>query len=185
MFYKKRINSGFTLIELLVVIAIIGVLSSVVMANLNSARQKARDIQRLSDMKQIRNALELFMNDKGHYPAFLTEGVSNSGEMIGVGGPIDGALKPYLSSIPKDPLHDGVVYYYSYDSVHCYDDPLGSCNCAGLPGQTDFNKYPAIFGFNKAETKSFKLQKDTCSGNDMNLANADYNVALYPILPWY
>ena len=48
-------NKGFTLIELLVVIAIIGILSSVVLASLNTARSKGRDARRLSDLKQISN----------------------------------------------------------------------------------------------------------------------------------
>ena len=59
---------GFTLIELLVVIAIIGLLSSVVLASLNSARNKAADAAIQASMFQIRNALELYYNDYGHYP---------------------------------------------------------------------------------------------------------------------
>ena len=55
-FGKSR---GFTLIELLVVIAIIGILSSVVLASLNSARAKGRDSRRVSDLKQMANQVAL------------------------------------------------------------------------------------------------------------------------------
>ena len=58
--FPSKASRGFTLIELLVVIAIIGILSSVVLASLNSARTKARDTRRVSDMKQIQIALELY-----------------------------------------------------------------------------------------------------------------------------
>ncbi len=66
---KKSYNSdkGFTLIELLVVIAIIGILSSVVLVSLNSARAKARDARRKSDLNQIRIALSLYYNQYGNY----------------------------------------------------------------------------------------------------------------------
>lgn len=61
-------NKAFTLIELLVVVAIIGLLSSVVLASLNTARMKGRDARRIADLSQIRTALELFYNDNGYYP---------------------------------------------------------------------------------------------------------------------
>lgn len=60
-------NKGFTLIELLVVIAIIGLLSSVVIASLSSARIKARDARRKSDLRQIQKAVELYYDKYGTY----------------------------------------------------------------------------------------------------------------------
>ncbi len=68
----KNNNSGFTLIELLVVIAIIGLLASVVLLSLNSARSKSRDAKRVADAKLIANAMELYYNDNGSYPAQTT-----------------------------------------------------------------------------------------------------------------
>ncbi|HTW96309.1 MAG TPA: prepilin-type N-terminal cleavage/methylation domain-containing protein, partial [Candidatus Methylomirabilis sp.] len=61
-------KKGFTLIELLVVIAIIGVLSTLSIVALNSARTKARDAVRLANIKQIQTALELWYNDVSRYP---------------------------------------------------------------------------------------------------------------------
>lgn len=65
-------KKGFTLIELLVVIAIIGILSSVVLASLNSARQKSRDARRISDIKQLQLALELYFDSNANYPLTLS-----------------------------------------------------------------------------------------------------------------
>ncbi len=71
---KKKVggSKGFTLIELLVVIAIIGILSAVVLASLNSARQKGRDAKRVADMKNLQLALELYYDDNNStYPTTL------------------------------------------------------------------------------------------------------------------
>ncbi len=59
---------GFTLIELLVVIAIIGILASIVLVSLSSARAKSRDGQRISELKEMQKALELYYSDHGRYP---------------------------------------------------------------------------------------------------------------------
>jgi general secretion pathway protein G len=85
-------KKGFTLIELLVVIAIIGLLSTLAAISLNSTREQARDARRLSDVKQIRTALELYYAEAGEYPSAITAGnaISYNGE-------------EYMNSIPSNP----------------------------------------------------------------------------------
>ena len=93
---SKSSNRGFTLIELLVVVAIIGLLSSVVLASLNTARSKSRDAKRVTDLKQIQLALELYADqNSGQYPPVLS-----------------GFVNPnYISNLPADP--NGSAYLYS------------------------------------------------------------------------
>ena len=62
------------MIELLVVIAIIGLLASVVLLALNSARAKSRDAKRLGDVRQLSTALELYYNDNSAYPTQASAG---------------------------------------------------------------------------------------------------------------
>jgi len=59
-------KKGFTLIELLVVIAIIGILSSVVLANLNSARTKGADAAIQSNLSNLRSQAELYYDTTGN-----------------------------------------------------------------------------------------------------------------------
>ena len=67
-----KTNFGFTLIELLMVISIITLFSSMFFGFVDSARAKSRDAVRLSDMKQIGTAANLYYEDKGIFEYFLT-----------------------------------------------------------------------------------------------------------------
>lgn len=77
MLRNRKEQKGFTLIELLVVIAIIGLLASVVLLSLNSARAKSRDAKRLADVRQVASAMELYFNDSGAYPSTKSDLVPN------------------------------------------------------------------------------------------------------------
>lgn len=95
---------GFTLIELLVVIAIIGILSSVVLASLNVAKLKANDAERVSDMRAIQTALELYHTDYPSYP--VTSSWSSkcaSWPDQGGGSVIPGIAPRYIAKMPDDP----------------------------------------------------------------------------------
>lgn len=106
---------GFTLIELLVVIAIIGVLASIVLASLNSARKKSRDARRITDLKQIQLALELYFDAQGStYPGASTtctavpttaDGESNGLQAL--------ANKGYIPQISRDPGNTAICYQYA------------------------------------------------------------------------
>ena len=121
MYYLKKKQSrthspaggGFTLIELLVVIAIIGILSSVVLVSLNKARSKARDAKRVSAMKAVYLAMEMYANEEDGYP------YSGSGSFCAQSGnaawstTFAGMLAPYMAKLPTPP-NGGTRNYYQY-----------------------------------------------------------------------
>ena len=94
---ERRKERGFTLIELLVVIAIIGMLSSVILASLNSARKKGRDSRRLQDLRQIANSVAI-VDTGGAAIAFSGCGAAGSRVSLCTGNPTGPDLTAY-----KDP----------------------------------------------------------------------------------
>lgn len=104
-------NKGFTLIELLVVIGIISVLSAIVVPNFMGARERARDAQRKSDIKQLQKALEMYKDDQTilAYPADFSAMTCDALWSNGVTNAV------YMSKFPCDPLStSGSVVKYTY-----------------------------------------------------------------------
>lgn len=75
----KNYNRGFTLIELLVVIAIIGVLSSVVLASLNTARNKGADAAIRSNVNNARAQAELWYDNTNQTYTGVCAAASSAG----------------------------------------------------------------------------------------------------------
>ncbi len=140
--FMIRKSRGFTLVELLIVISIIGVLTTLLMANFIGVRQRARDAQRKSDLRQIQSALELYRADQGSYPAnqlnFSVPNCSNS-----IKSP-DCTTSIYMQEVPKDPSgssssYNSGNYYFSsngttYTIGACLEntsDPLGDIASPG------------------------------------------------------
>jgi prepilin-type N-terminal cleavage/methylation domain-containing protein len=109
-------SRAFTLIELLVVIAIIGVLSSVVLASLNSARDKAMDAKRSSDMNQVITALELFYDANGRYPDSISTVDPKCDRGYCLNTIVTNYLVPagYLPAAPQDPKYENDSNNYRY-----------------------------------------------------------------------
>jgi len=112
---KKKQFFGFTLIELLVVIAIVGGLSALFVPNFMGARERARDAQRKSDLKQIQKALEMYRQDQTPiaYPTTLNNRFGSCGVLFT--NPQITPTPVYMNKIPCDPLGP-TPYYYSFDN---------------------------------------------------------------------
>lgn len=109
MSFKK----GFTLIELLVVIAIVGILASAISLSLVQVKAKNRDLQRVTDVRSIQQALTMYEATYSSYPVY--DGYLTGSDLVSTALVSEGII----SSIPKDPFndnHDGTTYRYHYFS---------------------------------------------------------------------
>lgn len=117
-------KKGFTLVELLVVVSLIGVLSTLILANLNAARERSRDAVRKSDLRNIQTALRVYYNDYGRYPAGTSTITACGGGLTPVactyGSGWARYTTTYMNILPKDPLSSTQNYVYIYNNDDDY-----------------------------------------------------------------
>jgi type II secretion system protein G len=106
----KKHSAGFTLIELLVVVAIIGLLSSVVLASLNTARGKARDAKAKEEFHSLQQALAFYYDKYGKYPNetpvttnMWTDNFNSMATQL--------VTEKFLSAVPVAPANHSYNYY--------------------------------------------------------------------------
>lgn len=154
-FYKNR-AAGFTLIELLVVIAIIGILASVVLASLNSAREKSRNAAFVSQIKEVQTSIERFYIDNGFYPANSTwtcvgsypgDNCWNNGNYsVSTGASSFSTLiSPYINTsaiaIPYRGTFEGMMYQSTsggqgFNLFYILEGDLATCPIGDLAGDS-------------------------------------------------
>lgn len=130
-FFQNK-QKGFTLIELLVVIGIIAILASILYANFNEARMIARDKTRMTTLKEVQLALELYKAQNGVYPdanctagflEFAGPGTSNQSGFQNCTGAsaanyIIGLVPEFIAALPMDSIFEDEAnrgYYYRSD----------------------------------------------------------------------
>lgn len=142
---KKKIHaSGFTLIELITVIIIIGILATLILVNLTSARERTRDAARKGDLNTLRATLESYYGRHGAYPDDTFEGAETSEDdsannswctsycegLEGQGTPTFYQVQSegFIQRLPVDPLNTN-EFYYGFE-------PSCSIGSSGLNGQS-------------------------------------------------
>jgi len=118
-FKERKTRRGFTLIELLVVISVIGLLAALIVVNFNAARERARDVQRKSDLDQVKKALRMYYNDNNLYPE-----TGGGNKIRACGNPATTTFEwktqfvcsgmIYMKLLPQDPACQGSTPTYQY-----------------------------------------------------------------------
>ena len=100
---RHNASAGFTLLELIIVIAIVGILAAIAMPAMKNLPTRANEAVLKTDLRTMRDTIDQFYGDQGHYPPTL-EALVDEG---------------YLRFIPIDPFTDSAETW-----VVEYEDPL-------------------------------------------------------------
>lgn len=122
---------AFTLIELLVVITVFIFLTTSVMVSFDGAKQKSRDAKRLSDIKSLMNALDLYLNTQKTYPAGVgglpgdVGGTCLSQPLNNMGFAVNCSGQEFMKTVPKSPLGAKNSVCALADNIYHYE-PIGT-----------------------------------------------------------
>ena len=105
-------EAGFTLLELIVVVAVIGILATIAMPKMKDFPRRAAEAALRTDLRVMRDAIDQYYGDKGHYPGTLETLVDDG----------------YLRSIPIDPITK---------SNESWEIELEEASSEEIPAETD------------------------------------------------
>ncbi|RYG40843.1 prepilin-type N-terminal cleavage/methylation domain-containing protein [bacterium] len=119
---RLRRFKAFTLVELLIVIVILAVLAAIVIPKFADSSLRSKESSLKANLKQVRNAVELFKTDTGAYPGAMADLAATAAPTAGKDAAaaaktiaVGDFRGPYLSSIPNDPV-SGTAMTYSTTS---------------------------------------------------------------------
>jgi type II secretion system protein G len=107
---NKKNKNGFTLIEVMVAVAIIGILSSVVISSVTESKKRSRDAKRISDINQMKVALELYFDRCGEYPTKPNRTSSLPNITANNGCPTGINLQTFINQLPAPPVANEYKY---------------------------------------------------------------------------
>lgn len=204
MCYNNVMKSkGFTLIELMVVISIVGMLSSVVLVNVNQARAKGRDAARIQQVGQLDMAIKSYVLDKNSSPlcqaqssGTVTRTAASACFAVSSGGTSEqsnnwsllaGQINPYISNIPNDVCSGGCAANNGGITGYTYSGPLAlqyACQVANdgdaCPlSEDELNQMYQICA--NLETSSVPAGNCGGSGGGSGIVSPYQDLANYPI----
>jgi prepilin-type N-terminal cleavage/methylation domain-containing protein len=163
---KKTLNRGFTLIELLVVIAIIGILASVILASLNTARAKGADAAAKEDLDNSRAQAQLYYDSNTN---------SYGGVCTALSTATPGGIKDLITdagSKESAPLGAGNAIVPTNTVTACHDTASSPTTLGGWAAETPLHSYgtaaaPAYWcvdgtGTSKQDATALPTNQITC-----------------------